>query len=152
MFFSSSGFVLYGIENKSISIFLLICVRNWLDSVLNYSYIFQTPSIKINHIIYNKYDTLGKYKQWFEPNIFSLIEHSKPYEELKEIQEDIKVNVGNNVVKSISAALPHVDNIGHNILHANNIFINDILNNQMLDHDTQKAIIHDSKRNWWENE
>ena len=92
-------------------------------------------------MIYSKYDTLGKYKQWFEPNVFSLIEHSKPYEELKEIQEDIKVNVGNNVVKTISAALPHVDNIGHNILHANNIFINDILNNQMLDHDTQKAII-----------
>ena len=91
--------------------------------------------------LYNKYDTLGKYKQWFEPNIFSLIEHSKPYEELKEIQEDIKVNVGNNVVKTISAALPHVDNIGHNILHANNIFINDILNNPILDHDTQKAII-----------
>ena len=96
---------------------------------------------KMNHMIYTKYDALGKYKQWFEPNAFSLIEQSKPYEGLKEIQHDIKVNVGNNVVKSISAALPHVDNIGHNILHANNIFINDILNNPVLDHDTQKAII-----------
>ena len=33
-------------------------VRNWLDSVLNYSYIFQTPSIKINHIMYKNYLTL----------------------------------------------------------------------------------------------
>lgn len=113
----------------------------WISIFSRASSILSPELYKINHIIYNKYDTLGKYKQWFEPNIFSLIEHSKPYEELKEIQEDIKVNVGNNVVKSISAALPHVDNIGHNILHANNIFINDILNNQMLDHDTQKAII-----------
>jgi len=113
----------------------------WISIFSRASSILSPELYKINHIIYNKYDTLGKYKQWFEPNIFSLIEHSKPYEELKEIQEDIKVNVGNNVVKSISAALPHVDNIGHNILHANNIFINDILNNPILDHDTQKAII-----------
>ena len=113
----------------------------WISIFSRASSILSPELYKINHIIYNKYDTLGKYKQWFEPNVFSLIEHSKPYEELKEIQEDIKVNVGNNVVKTISAALPHVDNIGHNILHANNIFINDILNNQMLDHDTQKAII-----------
>ena len=113
----------------------------WISIFSRASSILSPELYKINHMIYNKYDTLGKYKQWFEPNVFSLIEHSKPYEELKEIQEDIKVNVGNNVVKTISAALPHVDNIGHNILHANNIFINDILNNQMLDHDTQKAII-----------
>ena len=96
----------------------------WISIFSRASSILSSEFYKINHIIYNKYDTLGKYKQWFEPNIFSLIEHSKPYEELKEIQEDIKVNVGNNVVKTISAALPHVDNNGHNILHANNIFIN----------------------------
>jgi methionine synthase II (cobalamin-independent) len=118
--------------------FLLV----WCLSIFSRAHSIVSPELyKINHMIYSKYDTLGKYKQWFEPNVFSLIEHSKPYEELKEIQEDIKVNVGNNVVKTISAALPHVDNIGHNILHANNIFINDILNNPILDHDTQKAII-----------
>ena len=95
----------------------------------------------LNHMIYSKYDLLGKYKSWSEPNMFSLIEKSKPYDSLKEVEENIRVQVGNSVVKSISAALPHVDNIGHNILHANNIFINDILNNPILDHDTQKAII-----------
>jgi hypothetical protein len=95
----------------------------------------------LNHMIYTKYDLLGKYKTWSEPNMFSLIEKSKPYESLKEVEENIRVQLGNSVVKSISAALPHVDNIGHNILHANNIFINDILNNPILDHDTQKAII-----------
>ena len=114
----------------------------WCLSLLSTAQSILSPDFyKMNHMIYTKYDALGKYKQWFEPNAFSLIEHSKPYEGLKEIQHDIKVNLGNNVVKSISAALPHVDNIGHNILHANNIFINDILNNPVLDHDTQKAII-----------
>ena len=95
----------------------------------------------LNHMIYTKYDFLGKYKTWTEPNMFSLIEQSKPYSSFKNIGDDIKVHVGNSLVKSISGALPHVDNIGHNILHANNIFINDILNNPILDHDTQKAII-----------
>ena len=114
----------------------------WCLSLLSTAQSILSPDFyKMNHMIYTKYDALGKYKQWFEPNAFSLIEQSKPYEGLKQIQHDIKVNVGNNVVKSISAALPHVDNIGHNILHANNIFINDILNNPVLDHDTQKAII-----------
>ena len=114
----------------------------WCLSLLSTAQSILSPDFyKMNHMIYTKYDALGKYKQWFEPNAFSLIEQSKPYEGLKEIQHDIKVNVGNNVVKSISGALPHVDNIGHNILHANNIFINDILNNPVLDHDTQKAII-----------
>ena len=49
--------------------------------------------------------------------------------------------IGVKVVKGISSMLPKVDNIGHNILHANNEFINDILNNNMIDHDTQKFII-----------
>jgi hypothetical protein len=95
----------------------------------------------INHMIYTKYDALGKYRAWTEPNLFSLIEKSTPYETLKDVRHDLKEHVGNSVVKGISAALPHVDNIGHNILHANNIFINDILNNPILDHDAQKAII-----------
>ena len=95
----------------------------------------------LNHMIYTKYDLLGKYKTWTEPNMFSLIEQSKPYSSLKNIGDDIKVNVGNSVVKSISAALPHVDNIGHKVLHANGKLINAILDNNILDHDTQKAII-----------
>ena len=94
-----------------------------------------------NHKIYSQYESLGKYKHWFEPNLFSLIEQSKQYEEVNEIQHDVKVKLGNSVVKYISGVLPHVDNIGHNILHANNVFINDILNNPVLDHETQKKII-----------
>ena len=114
----------------------------WLLSIVTGTDSIISPEIyKVNHMIYNKYTVLGKYKQWFEPNAFSLIEESKSYAPLKNLQHDVKQHVGNNVVKSISSALPHVDNIGHNILHANNIFINDILNNPMLDHDTQRAII-----------
>jgi hypothetical protein len=120
---------------KCFFVFWILSIVTGTDSIIS-------PEIyKVNHMIYNKYAVLGKYKQWFEPNAFSLIEESKSYAPLKNLQHDVKQHVGNNVVKSISSALPHVDNIGHNILHANNIFINDILNNPMLDHDTQRAII-----------
>tara|TARA_B100000941_G_scaffold136413_1_gene96726 strand:+ start:496 stop:870 length:375 start_codon:yes stop_codon:yes gene_type:complete len=63
-------------------------------------------------------------------------------EVLRKIETDEHYReIGVKVVKGISSMLPKVDNIGHNILHANNEFINDILNNNMIDHDTQKFII-----------
>ena len=63
-------------------------------------------------------------------------------EVLRKIETDEHYReIGVKVVKGISSMLPKVDNIGHNILHANNIFINDILNNPILDHDTQNALI-----------
>ena len=92
----------------------------------------------INHNIYSGYERLGKVKQFLEPNLFSIIEHRK---ETAEKAMTLKEIIGNNVVKSISETLPHVDSIGHKILHANNIFINDVLNSNILDHETQKTII-----------
>ena len=47
----------------------------------------------------------------------------------------------NDVVKLISAGLPRVDSIGHKILHANDIYINNILNNPNIPHDLQKTLI-----------
>jgi hypothetical protein len=102
------------------------------------SCIIPTSLYDYNHAIYKHYDGLGKYKNVFEPNVFSLIEHTK---EQGDTTLNIREHVGNSVVKTISSILPHVDNIGHSILHANNIFINDILNNPVLDHETQKNII-----------
>jgi acetate kinase len=92
-----------------------------------------------NEEIYHNYDHLGKYKSWFEPNLFSSIhdynEHSK------DVLTSISHKVGNEAVKLISAGLPHVDSIGHNILHANDIYINSILNNDQIPHELQKTLI-----------
>ena len=92
-----------------------------------------------NEQIYDSYEHLGKYKSWFEPNLFSTIhdynEHSK------DALTTLSHKVGNEAVKMISAGLPHVDSIGHNILHANNEFISDVLNNHMLSPQLQKSII-----------
>ncbi len=92
----------------------------------------------INHNIYSGYERLGNFKYLLEPNLFSVIEHRK---ETAKQAMTLKETVGNNIVKSISASLPHVDSIGHDILHANNLFINDVLNSNVLDHETQKTII-----------
>lgn len=91
--------------------------------------------LEVNHQIYHQYSHLGKYQHLLEPNMFSLVE------KYNEEENHFKQEIGNNVVKTISTALPYVDNIGHKILHANDLFINSMLNNPVLDHETQKSII-----------
>jgi acetate kinase len=48
---------------------------------------------------------------------------------------------GEKIVKSISSFLPHVDSIGHKVLHANNEFINSILSMDTISDDLKKDII-----------
>ena len=48
---------------------------------------------------------------------------------------------GENIVKAISSLLPHVDSIGHKVLHANNEFINSILAMDTISDDLKKDII-----------
>lgn len=93
-----------------------------------------------NHEIYKNYDKLGNFKSYFEPNLFSEIDKHNSID-LQHLSSEFKQNIGNYMVKQLSAGLPNVDSIGHNILHANNVFINDILNNQYLTHGMQKMII-----------
>ena len=49
--------------------------------------------------------------------------------------------IGKKVVLGISSLLPKVDNIGHNILHANNEFISYILSHNILNDHLKKEII-----------
>ena len=92
-----------------------------------------------NEEIYHNYDHLGKYKSWFEPNLFSILHDYN--EQSKDVLTSISHKAGNEAVKLISAGLPHVDSIGHNILHANDIYINSILNNDQIPHELQKTLI-----------
>ena len=54
--------------------------------------------------------------------------------------------LGRIIVEQISSLLPKVDSIGHNILHANNEFINYILEHNLFDDATKKSIILSSIR------
>lgn len=107
---------------------------------------FDTSVIKnVNEKIYDQYDKLGHYKGYFEPNMFSTIhkmtESSNTYKEIINNIELLNQHVGKESVKFISSALPHVDSIGHQILHANNVYINNILNNPNIPHEVQKMLI-----------
>ena len=99
----------------------------------------QNELFKINDEIYDKYEHLGKHKKWFEPNLFSTVHNFQ--ENRNDVFSELSHKAGNEVVKLISGGLPHVDSIGHNILHANNIYINNILNNPNIPHDLQKMLI-----------
>ena len=54
--------------------------------------------------------------------------------------DEIKI-IGKQTVIYISEMLPHVDNIGHQVLHANNVFIKDILSNPVMNDELKRNII-----------
>lgn len=64
-----------------------------------------------------------------------LLEHTNQF-----IEEHNKI-LGKKVVLGISSLLPKVDNIGHNVLHANNEFISNILSHDFLNDHLKKEIV-----------
>ncbi|MBI96550.1 hypothetical protein CL656_05340, partial [bacterium] len=66
---------------------------------------------------------------------------NKILEKSHTIVDDNIRHLGKNVVIYISGLLPKVDNIGHDVLHANNVFIKDILSNDSLSDEMKKHII-----------
>ncbi len=99
----------------------------------------QNQIFKLNDQIYDSYEHLGENRKWFEPNLFSTIHDINCYS--KDGLQDLSHKTGNEVVKIISAGLPRVDSIGHRILHANDIYINNVLNNPNIPHELQKTLI-----------
>lgn len=55
--------------------------------------------------------------------------------------EHFQEEKGKDIVLSVSSMLPKFDTVGHNILSANHDFIQDVLGNTQLDHETKKSII-----------
>ena len=56
------------------------------------------------------------------------------------LEEQNKI-IGKKVVLGISSLLPKVDSIGHNVLHANNEFISNILSHDVLNDHLKKEIV-----------
>lgn len=53
----------------------------------------------------------------------------------------LKQEKGKEIVLQVSASLPNFDSVGHNILSANHDFIQTILGDEHLSHETKKSII-----------
>ena len=82
---------------------------------------FQNKIMEFHHCLYNKQELFQKnYQQFIE------ITHEK---------------TGYFIVKSISSLLPHVDSIGHKVLHANDVYISRVLNFDNMPHDVKREII-----------
>lgn len=113
---------------KQLLLFLLIITNNISDQ-------YQITSLNVYTNNYSKDKTITM----VEDNIPKVIDNFL----------DITVKekyIGRIIVEKISALLPHVDSIGHNILHANNEFINYILEHNLFNDATKKSIILSSIR------
>ena len=95
--------------------------RNILPDTHNHQYL-------LNHPFINPFSSVKP--QTFEPLKYTF-EHI----------EKLEKTVGYNIVKTISSILPHVDSIGHKILHADNEFITHIINMNSIPHDVKGQII-----------
>ena len=73
---------------------------------------------------------------------FEIVEH-KPelFNNINHFFEDETKIIGKKIVLKMSSMLPHVDSIGHNVLHANNEFISDILSHDSISDELKKEII-----------
>ena len=108
-------------NNKGIEKVNMICGNNDCNTPNSFSEYHQMENIhhKINsgEIVNNKFQIL---------DFFHIL--------------DNKEN-GINIVKTISSLLPHVDSIGHKVLHANNEFINSVLAMDTISDSLKKDII-----------
>jgi hypothetical protein len=55
--------------------------------------------------------------------------------------DNIEKNTGYFFVKTISSVLPRVDSIGHKILHADDVFITEVLNTDIIPHELKGKIV-----------
>jgi hypothetical protein len=61
--------------------------------------------------------------------------------ENNKIIEKIQKEEGYFIIKQISSFLPKFDNVGHNILHANDELISLVINNNIIPHDIKQSFI-----------
>lgn len=104
---------------------LFIGLSNGFKNILPYAHNHQHL---LNHPFINPFSSVKP--QTFEPLKYTF-EHIEKIEKI----------VGYNIVKTISSILPHVDSIGHKILHADNEFITHIINMNSIPHDVKGQII-----------
>tara|TARA_B110000008_G_scaffold90694_1_gene92930 strand:+ start:5005 stop:5259 length:255 start_codon:yes stop_codon:yes gene_type:complete len=54
---------------------------------------------------------------------------------------EAKQEIGKEAVLQLSSLLPKLDTVGHDILRANHDFIQDVLHNELLNHEAKKTAI-----------
>lgn len=80
--------------------------------------------------------------QSFTPNPSQISPSFFPFLELREeTLMEAKQEIGKEAVLQLSSLLPKLDTVGHDILRANHDFIQDVLHNELLNHEAKKTAI-----------
>ena len=80
--------------------------------------------------------------QSFTPNPSQISSSFFPFLELREeTLMEAKQEIGKEAVLQLSSLLPKLDTVGHDILRANHDFIQDVLHNELLNHEAKKTAI-----------
>lgn len=140
---------------SSISILLLTMVDGFIPTFKSHNIFFPfkghelgAPSIDQHHIepIINHIEKVRP-SEFQSPSsmLFSnndLFHHDCPLlDNFNNFMDENKRIIGRETVVKISSFLPHFDQIGHKVLHANNEFISKILSIETIPDDLKKQII-----------
>lgn len=96
------------------------------------------PVYAFNPLIHSPSSPPSTIKSFIPFNDFSYHESVNHFSEKA---NHLSVEMGKNIVLSVSAGLPKFDSVGHKILSANHDFIADVLKNEILSHEMKKMII-----------
>ena len=138
----------------SLSILLIASVKGFIPSLKSHNifFPFKGNNIEINRIdhqniepIINHVEKVKSSEAKLNPSILfgdkDLPKHNFLPDNLLNFIDDSKKIIGKETVMKISSFLPHFDQIGHNVLHANNEFISYILTLNNVPDELKKDII-----------
>ena len=140
---------------SSISILLLTMVDGFIPTLKNHNsfFPFKGNGIEINTIDHQNVEPIINHIEKVKPSEFKLpssmlfskndlpIHDYHFLDNLSNFIDESKRNLGKETVIKISSFLPHFDQIGHNVLHANNEFISYILSLDNVPEELKKEII-----------
>ena len=114
-------------------------MKTIVNLIINF-FIFTESSFVKNNIYINRkiQKPINYHKMSFN---IEEINNYKLIDKILDIKIENTKNLGRVIVEKTSSYLPKVDNIGHNVLHANNEFISSILNMDTLPDNFKKEIV-----------
>ncbi len=99
--------------------------------------------MNIRYFAYSTYLLLSLFQvQSFTPNPSPFAPSFFPFLNIREDTIiEVKQEMGKEAVLQLSSLLPKLDTVGHDILRANHDFIQDVLHNELLNHEAKKTAI-----------
>lgn len=99
--------------------------------------------MNLRYFVYSTFLLLSLFQvQSFTPNPSQYTFSFFPFlEQNQDTIIEVKQELGKEAVLQLSSLLPKLDTVGHDILRANHDFIQDVLHNELLNHEAKKTAI-----------